>query len=76
MSPKLPRTTAKKVLQALLRAGFYVHHQTGSHVNLRHENKKHLHVVIPMHSGDLSIKTVHSIIVQSEVDLISFIALL
>ena len=34
--PKLPRISAKKVLRALLRAGFYIHHQTGSHVNLRH----------------------------------------
>ena len=76
MSPKLPRTTAKKVLSALLRAGFFVHHQTGSHINLRHEDKKHLHVVIPMHTGDLSIKTVHSIIVQSEVDPAIFIDLL
>ena len=36
--PKLPRVTAKRVLRALLKEGFYIHHQTGSHVNLRHPN--------------------------------------
>ena len=74
--PKLPRITSKKILKVLLRAGFYVHHQTGSHVNLRHNVKTHLHVVVPGHTGDLAPKTTKSIIVQAEMTVEEFIALL
>jgi len=63
---RLPRATSKRVLKALLREGFYIHHQTGSHVNLRHPNKPHLHVVIPLHAGDLAPRTIKSILAQAE----------
>jgi len=63
---RLPRATSKKVLKALLKEGFYIHHQTGSHVNLRHADKPHLHVVIPRHARDLAPKTIKSILVQAE----------
>ncbi len=74
--PKLPRITSRKLLQVLLKVGFYVHHQTGSHVNLRHTTKTHLHVVVPRHSGDLAPKTTKSIIVQAELTVEEFVALL
>jgi len=74
--PKLPRVTSRKLLQVLLRAGFYVHHQTGSHVNLRHNSKTHLHAVVPSHSGDLAPKTIKSIIAQCEMTVEQFAALL
>jgi predicted RNA binding protein YcfA (HicA-like mRNA interferase family) len=72
--PKLPRVTAKKVLRALLKAGFYIHHQTGSHINLRHQTKHHLHVVIPSHGGDLAPKTIKSIIAQAELTVEEFVS--
>jgi predicted RNA binding protein YcfA (HicA-like mRNA interferase family) len=74
--PKLPRITSRRLIRVLLRAGFYVHHQTGSHVNLRHPDKVHLHVVVPQHSGDLAPKTIKSIIVQAEITVEEFVALL
>lgn len=74
--PKLPRITPKKALAALQRASFYVHHQTGSHVNLRHNTKSHLHIVIPMHDRDLALKTLKSIISQSEITLEEFLKIL
>ena len=74
--PKLPRINSRKLLQALLRAGFYVHHQTGSHANLRHTAKTHLHVVVPRHSGDLAPKTIKSILAQAELTLECFLELL
>ena len=40
---------AKKLIKILLRLGFYIHHQTGSHVQLRHDTKTHLRVTIPRH---------------------------
>jgi len=66
LMPKLPRISSRRLLQVLLRAGFYVHHQTGSHVNLRHCTKSHLHVVVPRHSRDLAPKTIKSVIIQAE----------
>ncbi len=74
--PKLPRISARKMLQVLLRAGFYVHHQKGSHVNLRHPIKTHLHLVVPQHGGDLAPKTIKSVIVQAEMTVEQFIELL
>lgn len=74
--PKLPRVTPKKVLSALIRVGFYVHHHTGSHVNIRHPLEHHLHIVIPMHARDLSLKTLKSIIVQAELTVAEFVKIL
>jgi predicted RNA binding protein YcfA (HicA-like mRNA interferase family) len=74
--PKLPRITSRKLLQVLLRAGFYIHHQSGSHANLRHYTKTYLHVVVPRHSGDLAPKTIKSIISQAEMTVAEFVALL
>jgi predicted RNA binding protein YcfA (HicA-like mRNA interferase family) len=73
---RLPRIGSRKLLQALVRGGFYIHHQTGSHVNLRHSEKTHLHVVVPSHSGDLAPKTLKSIIVQAELTVEDLIELL
>ena len=74
--PKLPRISARKMLQVLLRAGFYVHHQKGSHVNLRHPIRTHLHLVVPQHGGDLAPKTIKSIIIQAEMTVEEFVELL
>ncbi len=74
--PKLPRINSRKLLQVLLRAGFYIHHQTGSHANLRHNTKSHLHVVVPRHSGDLAPKTLKSIIAQAELTVEEFARML
>ena len=69
---KLPRVNAKKLLSVLLRSGFYVHHQTGSHANRRHSQKTHLHVVVPRHGGDLAPKTLKSILYQAEITVEEF----
>jgi predicted RNA binding protein YcfA (HicA-like mRNA interferase family) len=74
--PKLPRITAKKLLRILLQAGFYLHHQRGSHANLRHPVKTHLHIVVPCHGGDLAPKTIKSILFQAELTVEEFIGLL
>lgn len=65
--PKLPVLTPRKLLKAFLKKGFFVHHQSGSHVNLRHIQKHHLHIVIPFHSRDIAPKTLKSILVQAEI---------
>jgi predicted RNA binding protein YcfA (HicA-like mRNA interferase family) len=74
--PKLPRVTSRRLLQALLKAGFYIHHQTGSHVNLRHHVKQYLRIVVPQHARDLAPKTIKSILVQAELTVDELVALL
>lgn len=74
--PRLPRVNPRKVLLVLKRAGFYIHHQTGAHINLRHPQKSHLHVVVPYHNRDLAPKTLKSIIVQTELTIEDFLKLL
>ena len=74
--PKLPRITARKLLRVLLKLGFYIHHQSGSHVNIRHNFKDHLHVVIPVHSRELAPKTLKSILIQSEITVEELVDLL
>ena len=53
MAEKLPVLKAKEVVRALLRGGFYIHHQTGSHARLFHSTRPELHVTVPMHSKDI-----------------------
>lgn len=74
--PRLPRVNSRKVINALLRADFYIHHQTGSHINLRHFIKKYLHIVVPVRKENLAPKTLKSIIVQTELTIDDFIKLL
>jgi predicted RNA binding protein YcfA (HicA-like mRNA interferase family) len=63
--PPLPVLRAKEVLRALLSAGFYIHHQTGSHARLFHHTKPELRVTIAIHNKELPPKTLKSIIRQA-----------
>ena len=49
MKKDLPVLKPKEVLKALKRAGFYIHHQTGSHIQLRHSSKTRLRVTVSRH---------------------------
>ncbi len=53
MPPRLPVLKPKQVIAALQRAGFYIHHQKGSHARLLHPTRPELHVTVPIHSKDL-----------------------
>jgi predicted RNA binding protein YcfA (HicA-like mRNA interferase family) len=65
--PKLPVVTPRRLLKALQSAGVFMFiTNQGSHVNLRHTLKSHLHIVIPIHSRDLAPKTLKSIMIQAE----------
>ncbi|MBC8204069.1 type II toxin-antitoxin system HicA family toxin [bacterium] len=65
MSPKLPITTPAAIIKALQRGGFYVHHQTGSHIYLKHPNMLNKRVTVPFHRRDLSKGTIKSILKQA-----------
>jgi predicted RNA binding protein YcfA (HicA-like mRNA interferase family) len=65
--PKLPILKGKQVIDALVstKGGFFIHHQRGSHVRLKHVSKKNLRVTVPIHSKDLPEKTLRRIVKQS-----------
>jgi predicted RNA binding protein YcfA (HicA-like mRNA interferase family) len=65
VSPRLPSLTARQVLRALQNAGFYIHHQTGSHATLKYPEDPAKRVTIPVHSRDLPRGTVMAIIKQA-----------
>ncbi|MFQ5822828.1 MAG: type II toxin-antitoxin system HicA family toxin [bacterium] len=73
---KLPAVKPREVIKALQRAGFYLHHQTGSHVRLIHQTKPHRRVSIPLHNKDLKKGTFKSILRHPELSVEEFIKLL
>ncbi len=73
--PKVPRTTPKKVIKALKKAGFHIDHQTGSHVIL-YKDDRSPPVTVPMHNKNLKVGTMSSIIKQSCLSLNEFISFL
>jgi len=75
-SSKLPILKAKEVVRALERAGFFIHHQTGSHVQMKHRKKPALRVTIPYHAKDLPKPIIRSIIRQAELTVEKFLELL
>ncbi|MGC1399812.1 type II toxin-antitoxin system HicA family toxin [Candidatus Binatus sp.] len=76
MSPARPVLKAREVVTALGRAGFFVHHSTGSHVQLKHRDHPELRVTVPSHSGDVPFGTLRSIIRQAGLTVEQFSALL
>lgn len=76
MSARLPALTPRTVMRALERAGFLVHHTTGSHYALRHPARPQLRVVVPYHNRDLKRSTLRSIIRQSGMTVEEFLELL
>jgi predicted RNA binding protein YcfA (HicA-like mRNA interferase family) len=65
MPEKLPVLKAKEVLRALVRAGFYIHHQTGSHARLFQRMRPELRVTVPTHAKDISHSLLKRILKQA-----------
>ena len=76
MSKRLPVVKPREVLRALQRAGFFIHHSTGSHHILKHSDKPALRVTLAMHNKALKGKTLASIIQQAGFTTQEFIELL
>ncbi len=76
MSGRLPALKSKDVFRALNRAGFLLHHTTGSHYILKHPEKPGLRVTLPWHNKDLKRGTLKSIIEQAGFTTEEFAALL
>lgn len=73
---RLPSLKPAKVLRALERAGFFIHHTKGSHYFLKHPDKPGLRVTVPFHGGDLKRRTFASIIDQAGFTVEEFLELL
>ena len=73
---RLPSLKPAKVLRALERAGFFIHHTKGSHYFLKHPDKPDLRVTVPFHGGDLKCRTLASIIDQADFTVEEFVELL
>lgn len=58
--PKLPVVTPRRLIAALLRQGFFVDRQRGSHTVLRHTDGRM--TVVPMHARDLPPGTLKGIL--------------
>lgn len=70
--PKLPILPARKIIRALLRLGFYIDHQKGSHIVLKDELTKTITVVVPNHS-QVDRGTLKSILKYTKIDLELFL---
>ena len=49
---RLPTLSARKVIQALQKAGFVLVRQRGSHYQMKHP-AKNLHTTVPVHGDDV-----------------------
>jgi predicted RNA binding protein YcfA (HicA-like mRNA interferase family) len=72
----LPVIKPRETINALLRGGFYLHHQTGSHARLIHKTKLELRVTVPIHSKDIPKGTLRRIIKQAGLTVEEFLQLL
>jgi len=62
---RLPPAKPRLVLRALQRAGFVIHHTSGSHYILKHPAKPEARVTLPYHNRDLKRRTLESILGQA-----------
>ncbi len=53
MPERLPPLKPRQVVAALLKTGFYIHHQRGSHARLLNHARPECRVTVPMHNKDL-----------------------
>lgn len=72
----LPILTAAKILKALLRGGFVVARQVGSHMQLKHPKDSRILVTVAKHSRDLTRKSLASILKQAKLTADEFLKLL
>ena len=77
LKPKvIIRAKPKVIIRALERGGFFVHHQTGSHAQLRHETDPTRRVTVPRHNVDVPRPVLASILRQAGLSVEDFLKLL
>ncbi len=73
---RLPTLSARKVIKALQRGGFYVDHTTGSHYRLKHQDDPTRTTVVPFHTGDIKRPLLRAILDQAGLTTEEFLELL
>jgi predicted RNA binding protein YcfA (HicA-like mRNA interferase family) len=73
---KLPILKPRQIIRALDRAGFYLHHQTGSHARFLHGTRPELRVTVPVHSKDVPLAVLKRILKQASLTEEDFMGLL
>jgi predicted RNA binding protein YcfA (HicA-like mRNA interferase family) len=73
---QLPTVSAARLIRALQRGGFFVHHTSGSHHVLKHPDHPALRVVVPYHVGDVKRGTLRNVLRQANLTVDDLIALL
>ena len=62
----LPSVNAARLIRALQRAGFYIHHTTGGHYVLKHPDRLAARIVVPYHgSADIKRGILRSVLRQA-----------
>ena len=74
--PELPTITAARLIRALQRDGFFIHHTTGGHHVFKHPDRPAVRVVVPYHAGDMKRGTLRSILRQANITVDQLIELL
>ncbi|OGG53576.1 hypothetical protein A3C20_00910 [Candidatus Kaiserbacteria bacterium RIFCSPHIGHO2_02_FULL_55_25] len=72
----LPMLGAAAVIRVLIKAGFIIARQKGSHIFLRHALDPRRFATVPKHSRDVSRKDLASILRQSKLSVEEFLRLL
>ena len=73
--PRLPTLSARQVMQALERAGFFHHHTRGSHYYFKHPDRPRL-VPVPYHARDIKRGLLRAIIQQAGLTVEEFLDML
>jgi predicted RNA binding protein YcfA (HicA-like mRNA interferase family) len=73
--PRMPRVSAREVLQVLHADGWTIVRTSGSHTHLHHSQKPGI-VTVALHTGTIPTGTLRSIIRQAGLTIDQFIALL
>ncbi len=68
---KLPVLSGKELCKVLGKIGYFVDHQTGSHIILRHENPPYRRLTVPEHK-EIAKGTLRAIIRQAGLSLEEF----
>lgn len=70
---KLPTLKPRQVIRVLKRAGFFLHHVTGSHYYFKHPTKPDVRISVPYHSKPLKKGTISAIIKEAGMTLEEFL---
>ena len=74
--PEAASAHTERSFRALQRAGFFVHHTSGSHYILKHPDRPILRVTVASHNRDLKRRTLEPIVEQSGLSVEEFLKFL